>query len=696
MNLYKISLVSVVLFNLFLGIFVLTKNVNARINRIFCIYSGFLSIWGFGMLALSLVPESKEEIALWCVPILHFGLVFLPPIFFHFVLSLTKNEAKFNRCLSQIGYLMSTLFFIIDRIGSFSISSGVTFIFGSYRIVGGPLSPFFNLFFLLLVSFGIYLLFASYKIVSSPLEKNYYKYLFFGMSVVLLSAISNILRVMGFRVYPLAHIGILFFNIMTAYSIVKYKLMDIDLVIRPGIAYGTLTGLITATWLCSIFVFERFLFVSSFISRLLSMFIVIFVFNVLKERVQTIVDRLFYRERLELSKATARIANQITSSVDPDLIIASSIDELHNSIHSRFIVLMLLNNEETFYEIKYIFGEVDKKAFSPFITLNNPFVEWLKKQRGWVLRDEIDGRREAIKVNYEMEKNNIRFVTPLFIQDKIIGLLLLGEKKVGYYTFPEISLLETTANELAIALENTRLYSELKEKKEELEKANQAKTDFLHIVSHELNTPLSVIMGQTYLLEKGLKKKTDISSMVDVIKKRGEHLAALIKDIMDVSSLEKGEKYEPKRDTIDIERLISNTVKSFKLMAFNKGLEIEIDVASDVSFTSDKSVLENILFRLLDNAIKFTPSGGEILVGAEKREGEVLFFVKDTGIGIADEYKEKIFERFSQIDQSSTRKYGGLGLGLSIVKDMVQALKGKIWVEGELNKGSKFCFTLPL
>ncbi|MEW6680893.1 MAG: GAF domain-containing sensor histidine kinase, partial [bacterium] len=286
---------------------------------------------------------------------------------------------------------------------------------------------------------------------------------------------------------------------------------------------------------------------------------------------------------------------------------------------------------------------------------------------------------------------------PLFFQDELIGLLNLGDKRIGYYTYPEIDFLETVGKELSIALANTRLYSELKEKKEELEKALQVKTDFLHIVSHELNTPLAVIIGQAHLLEGKLKKKgIEFSPFIETIKRRAIGLSSVVKDILDVASLEKREAYELKRDVIDVEGFIRDVKDSFSLMAHNKGLEIEIEVEEEMSITSDKKMLENILFRLMDNAIKFTPAGGFILIGAEKKESEVLFFIKDTGIGIAEEDKERIFERFFQVDQSNTRRYGGLGLGLFIVKDMVLALGGKIWVSSELGKGSKFSFILPI
>ncbi|MBU0568908.1 hypothetical protein KJ693_11250, partial [bacterium] len=203
MSIYHISLGLVILFNLFLGIFVLSRNVGSKINRIFCLYASSLVVRGFGMLLISLVPENQKDLALKCVPIIHLGLVFIPSTFFHFVLALTGDDRKFNRRVFQIGYLFSFFFLFIDRLGL--LVSGVTFTFGTYKVIGGPIAPFLSLFFLILASYGIYLLYRAYKTSISPLEKNQYKYFFFGMIVALLLSLTNFMRVMGIRIHPLDH-----------------------------------------------------------------------------------------------------------------------------------------------------------------------------------------------------------------------------------------------------------------------------------------------------------------------------------------------------------------------------------------------------------------------------------------------------------------------------------------------------------
>ncbi|MEW6679832.1 MAG: ATP-binding protein [bacterium] len=693
---YGLILLAIAIFNLLLGLFVLSREGSKETNRTFCLWVICAFLWN--LMDFGLFFTKNPQFALKWAQIMLIGVMFIPSTFIHFVIAFLKEPGNLRRKLIPVAYIISLIFSILCISGFLITDVSLAKVGYFPQFTRPPFPQIFLLFFYGSTFTGVFLLARRYKRAISPMEKNQLRYFLIGLLTSIAGGIFNFLLALGQKqIFPIGNVTEGIFVTMVAIAIVRYHLMDIDLVIRPGIIYGTLTTLIIATWLFSIFVFEQVFHIDSFGVRLLGLFVAIFVFSVLKERVQYLVDRLFYRERQELVQATSKIAKDITSTVDPDIIATSTMDEIYKTCHPEFVSLMMLSRDTKFYEIKALMGEGEKEVFIP---INDPLIGWLKRKRKGIFREEKEGylSKPKLRIVAEgMEKRKTRFTIPLFFQDELIGLLNLGDKRIGYYTYPEIDFLETVGKELSIALENTRLYSELKEKKEELEKALQAKTDFLHIVSHELNTPLSVIIGETHVIERELKKKKiDLSSMTDLIKKKGEQLSLIIKDMMDVASLEKGEKkYEPKKEKIDVERLISEAVSSFKLMALNKGLIIRDDVGEEISFTSDKNVLENILFRLLDNAIKFTPSGGEILVGAEKKEDGVLFFVKDTGIGIREEDREKIFERFSQLDQSSTRKYGGLGLGLSIAKDMVLALEGKIWVEGEINKGSKFCFTLP-
>jgi len=195
---------------------------------------------------------------------------------------------------------------------------------------------------------------------TSAIEKNQLKYVLIGLFIAIIGGITNFFLALGGRIFPLGNITEITFIGMTSLAIVKYHLMDIDVIIRPGIVYGILTGIITASWLTSIFIFEG-VFGGTW-SRILGLFICIFIFNVLRDRVQYLIDRLFYREKQELAEASSRIAKEITATIDPDLIATGSIQEIYNTLHPKFLSLFLLSDNKIFYELKTIVGDVDKNV----------------------------------------------------------------------------------------------------------------------------------------------------------------------------------------------------------------------------------------------------------------------------------------------------------------------------------------------
>ncbi|MBU1599348.1 hypothetical protein KKG61_04490, partial [bacterium] len=657
-----------------------------------------IAIWGFGAFILSLAPNKSFAVtSLWLV---HTGQLIIPPSFFHFILTLTKNRSQFNKRFSIFAYGVNFFLLVLDRTGIILLSKDVVYENGFYFPSVGPGSLIYIPLFFILMFYGIYLLYRTYKTATSSLEKNRYGYPFFGIAVALLFAITNILRVTGIRIYPLAHIGILFFNTMTAIAILKYRLMDINIIIRPGIVYTSLTLLITAIWLIIITFFENIFHFTALPSRILALIIIVFIFNLLRERVQLVVDRIFFRERRNFFELQERVSKKIASTLDPDQITPFVMKTIQESVHPEFICLRLFSPDKKHYGVKSFLGEGEEKILS--LSVDNPLVGWFKKEKREIFKEEPEDNpyfgkaREEIKKAIESIK--ARLVLPLMIGGDLLGILSLGEKKGEnkVYSFAEIGFLNTTSRELAIALENTRLYADLKKRTQELEEANKAKSEFLQIVSHELNTPLTVILGEINILKMELKKgmlskhKERLNKMED----KGIRLSRLIRDMLDMSSVERGVKLKIKKEPVNVEEIIEDVLTGFQSTAFHKEIRIGKDIQKGLSLVSDSKKIKDILFRLIDNALKYTPAKGSVLVGARDSQESIEFFVQDTGIGIKKEDREKIFDRFFQADATITRKYSGTGMGLAVAKDLVAVLEGEIRVESKPDKGSRFVFTV--
>ncbi len=238
---------------------------------------------------------------------------------------------------------------------------------------------------------------------------------------------------------------------------------------------------------------------------------------------------------------------------------------------------------------------------------------------------------------------------------------------------------------------------ELNAAKDKAEESNRLKTAFLQNLSHEVRTPMNGIVGFASMLS--LPNLTDEKRkyFTDIIVSSTDQLLNIINDILDFSRIEAGQ-VEIKMSCFNIYELLDDIKLQYEFEAQNKGLELTLQVSDDerhVSINSDPDKIKKIWGCLLNNALKFTHNGS-IVFGYALKPGQVEFFIRDTGIGIAPENHQVIFERFRQVEEAFSRNYGGNGLGLSICKGYCQLLGGNIWVDSKLGEGSLFRFTIPL
>lgn len=262
----------------------------------------------------------------------------------------------------------------------------------------------------------------------------------------------------------------------------------------------------------------------------------------------------------------------------------------------------------------------------------------------------------------------------------------------------QIKRLQALADSTSIALENVALYRELTERVEELKEANRLKSQFLSNVSHELRTPLNAILGYTDLLIDGVygQVKADQRTPLEGVRRNAGDLLRLINDVLDLTRIE-AKKIEIRAEKIDLIALLQEIFIDIQPILEQKSLALWLDIPEGLpSLESDRAKVRQILGNLLSNAAKFTEEG-KVMVSAEAvpQRGGVEIIVRDTGIGIPKEELPKIFDRFHQVDGSATREFGGVGLGLSIVKELVGLLGGEIRVESEVGKGSTFTVFLP-
>jgi signal transduction histidine kinase len=286
---------------------------------------------------------------------------------------------------------------------------------------------------------------------------------------------------------------------------------------------------------------------------------------------------------------------------------------------------------------------------------------------------------------------------PLIAEDQLVGALIVMRKRSGTFASEEVALLQTFATQSALAIQNARLFREIADKSRQLEVASQHKSEFLANMSHELRTPLNAIIGFSEVLTDrmfGELNEKQEEYLKDIYAS-GTHLLSLINDILDLSKIEAG-RMELELTEFDLPTALDNALMLVRERAQRRSLTLHKDVDAEIGqVRADERKIRQVVLNLLSNAIKFTPEGGRIEVAAVPKDGLVEVSVSDTGVGIAREDQEKVFEEFRQVG-TADKKAEGTGLGLTLCRKFIELHGGRIWVKSQLGGGSTFTFTIPV
>ncbi len=286
---------------------------------------------------------------------------------------------------------------------------------------------------------------------------------------------------------------------------------------------------------------------------------------------------------------------------------------------------------------------------------------------------------------------------PMLREDQLIGGLTVNKKTPGEFSPEVIELLKIFATQSALAIQNARLFREIADKSRQLEVASQHKSEFLANMSHELRTPLNAILGFSEALTErmfgDLNEKQE--EYLRDIYASGQHLLSLINDILDLAKIEAG-RMELELTEFDLPQAITDALTLVRERAGRRGIALHEAVDRRLGqIRGDERKIKQALLNLLSNAVKFTPEGGRVDVRASVVDGMAEISVTDTGVGIAPEDQEAVFEEFRQVG-TAAKRVEGTGLGLALSRKFIELHGGRIWVKSQIGVGSTFTFTLPL
>ena len=402
-------------------------------------------------------------------------------------------------------------------------------------------------------------------------------------------------------------------------------------------------------------------------------------------------------------------AGQImASTLDLDTLLGRIMEQVQSLLEAQAVSVMLgaLTPDKTGEEL--VFAAATSPGSKNLIGTRLPITAGIA---GWVMRQ----RQSALVADARTDPRffgDIDRVTgmttrsvlavPLIVKGSALGVIEAIDKATGAFDQHDLEVLEALSNSAAIAIENARLYATEHERAaalagtlERQRELDRLQREFIQNVSHELRTPLALIRGHAEVLESGWmgELSSEQKQSVGVIVRRAQLLAKLVNDIVNILEIDRRKLV---REPTDLAWVVRASLADLQAVAEQAEIVLSAEITPDLPpISGDAIALRRMVDNLVGNAIKFTPAGERVTVRLAQRENGMTLEVADTGIGIPSEHQERIFERFYQINGSATRKYGGMGLGLALVKEIAEAHGGQVSVTSQVGVGTTFAVSLP-
>lgn len=407
-------------------------------------------------------------------------------------------------------------------------------------------------------------------------------------------------------------------------------------------------------------------------------------------------------ERLKL---LSEVANDLLLNEDPKLFLAGLFEKVSTHLGLEVYFNYLFQEDQQRLQLHTHGGISEEIALSAkFLELGQGVCGYAVQHRRLTIVENALSTTDPLAVRIQSIGIRAYACHPLMVGDacggqshRILGTLGLGTRQRDRFTREELDLMQTVANQVAAALERSRLVTELQARAEALDRTNRIKDEFLAVLSHELRTPLNPILGWSKLLQKGKLDTEKTNIAIATIERNAQLQVQLIDDLLDISRILQG-KMSLSTSPIDLNVVISAALETVRLAAETKSIQIQTIVSPVLGVVvGDAGRLQQVMWNLLSNAVKFTPIGGQVTIALSQVENHAQIQITDTGKGIRADFLPFVFEHFRQEDSATTRKFGGLGLGLAIVRQITQMHGGTVTVvsRGE-ELGATFTVQIPL
>ena len=688
-----------------------------------CTIGFFLNL---DILLLTIVTDG--ETALKISRYNHILLVYTIPIYLHFVYSfLSIKKAKF---LIPLAYFIGFILMLFTQSESY-LSGIYKYNFG-FLAKGGPLFFLFMSINSLTLIYCLYLFYRGIKEDPDPIKRNKIKYIFLGVGIYAILALFYIFPMTGIGIYPLGNFGFVPM-IFLAFGVLKHNLLDMELLIRKGIVYSTVTTLLTGVYAGAIVIlglaFNKIELSESPIFPVFFFLAIVFFFTPIKERVQLSIDRLFFKGKYDYQKTIRDISQAMTSILDTDKIIQRIIEAIVYSMKVRAVCVFLWDTKEDAFAIQGMKGEFQEDIKTLKFDRETPLIALLVDKKKEISRHDIEGSNlpQSSKEGYlkELDLLNASLIIPMVFRDSVKGFFSLGHKNsYELFTSEDMKLLQTLASQSSVSLENAKSYRIIEDLNKNLEKKIQLRTAQLENallekertqeqlirseslaaigqlvagVAHELNNPLSsvssLIQSTLETLEEKGSTSEEESEIIDDLQftlkdlKRAKEIVASLLDIS-----RQTQNYEEEVN-------INTVVKEALTILYNQYKKYDLKIIEDLEETLPKikgnfAHLGQVCLNILKNAIQGVKENqGKITLRTryDQDTDRVIFECIDTGIGIDPSISKDIFKPFF-----TTKEVGkGTGLGLYISHEIIKRHNGKITAFSTPNIETTFRVELP-
>lgn len=688
---------------LVLAFFVLGRDASKKLYQTFFLYNLSIAVWSFAVSRFS--PELSPAAAFYWGKILHLGAIMIPVFFVHFIFDLLGVAEKEKFKLAAV-YLFAGVLQVLNLFSPW-LTSGTTYRDLYAYPTPGATYPLFFMFFVACILYGLFRLILAY-FSAKGLVKSQLVYLIVGSVIGYTGGIDNFAITVDLRIFPLypyGAYGVALYALLMAYAILRHRLMDIEVVIKKGVVYSMLTALLTGLFVSLIlvgeYIFRDMTGYSSLWAGIIGAFVIALAFQPLRDNIQRVVDKFFFRERYDYQRIIGRYSHALTepmtdlnrfSRIAPYLLtksmrLSGSSVTVHDRGEHRYLVRA---------------GEKDGRELEGFsLPEDSPLFEEALSRKKEIALDDIqdlisEGGRDADvykRIAEDMNKLRSVLVIPCiseshyFKKPTLLATLNLGKKMSDEdFSREDIEFLRTLANQATISIEYAFIFEELNKQQERVVKAEKLAVIGTTTagVAHELRNPLTYLSAVSQVLNRKWDDPEFKKSVSQMLPAEVVRMQLIVDGLLDYSRTR-----ELTLKPLDVKAVVEKTIALLAFDIKKNKIYVKADYRHTSKASGDPNRLMQVFVNLMGNAVQAMDKGGDLNILTEDGEGEVRVSISDTGHGIPPEKIKQIFDPFF------TTKEGGTGLGLSISKKIIEEHKGTMFVESVPDRGTTFTICLP-